>query len=180
MGRITHDKRTQNPKKSTEIKIKTCNKVLNSLSCLKQTQENDNCTSIPHIEIFSNVDSINSIYNTLSEFSELSQKIIKWYDDNELTIKNSEQLTSDMLHDFELNQPKDLYRAYKCYKQLRESRQLRRKAKTENKMLYPLYSYIKSNQTLPKDLRSLNERCAGIQYDINHAQYNFKSNLKID
>ena len=182
MGRITHSKRTQNPHLPSELKIKTSNTILNSLSELSQVRDQfqDLPQYIGHIDIQYNSESISKIYNALSEFSKLSQKITNWYDENEIIIKNQDQLTNDMLHEIELSRPKDLYRAYKCYKTLKESRQLRRKAKTENKMLSPLYNYIKLNPTLPNDLRSINEKCAGIQYDMSHAQYSFKSDLKID
>ena len=176
MSRVTHGRSTRKvvrPKDNTGIKTSTV--VLNSLDELGKAY--DQPKTISHSEYSVEIDTVPEIYNTIQNFSELSQKIVKWYDDNEIIIKNQDQLASDMLHEFELGSPKDLYRAYQCYSKLRKSRQLRRKAKTENKMLAPIYAYIKQNPTLPKDVKNLCERCAGIQYDISHAQYYYKSDL---
>ena len=179
MGRATHNRHTQTRIKSgKDINIKTSTTILNSLQELKETTVLPK--TIPHFETFPVSETVSDIYKSISDFTSLSEKIIKWYDGNEIIIKNQDQLASDMLHEFELSPPKDLWRAYKCYSKLRQSRQLRRKAKTENKMLYPLYWYIKSNPTLPKDLKLLCERCAGVQYDIDHAQYSFKTDLDVD
>lgn len=176
MSRVTHGKSTRKvvrPKDNTNIKTSTV--VLDSLDKLGKAYEQPR--TISHSEYSVEIETVPEIYKTIQDFSELSQKIVKWYDDNEIIIKNQDQLASDMLHEFELGSPKDLYRAYQCYSKLRKSRQLRRKAKTENKMLAPMYAYIKQNPTLPKDVRALCERCAGIQYDISHAQYYYKSDL---
>lgn len=173
MGRVTHSKATRSVPKQKDLNIKT---IVNSFKDIKANIEPSR--TIEHINTTVEIDSIPEIYKTLSDFSTLSLKVVKWYDDNELIIKNSDMLTCDMLHEFELGAPKDLGRAYKCYKKLRESRQLRRRAKVENKMLTPLYEYIKTNPTLPKELMNLNSKCAGIQYDINHSAYYFKTDYK--
>lgn len=175
MGRATRNKGTQSRKKDvTHFNIETSDTVLKSLSSLKDiTQEDTHVDIIPHVSLCEN---ISEIYNTISEFSGMSQKIVKWYEDNEITIKNQDQLACDILHEFELSPPKDLYRAYKCYLKLRQSRQIRRKAKNENKMLYPLYNYIKSNPTMPREMRNICEKCAGVQYDIQNAKYVFRTN----
>lgn len=179
MGRATHNKHTQSvvaPQK--DFNIKTSTKVLSSISDLK---ENIKPTKIiPHIDTLPSNASISEIYKAISDFSSLAQKIVSWYDENETIIKNQDQLAVDMLHEFELSPPKDMYRAYKCYSKLRLSRQTRRKAKTENRMLAPLYNYIKANPSIPKDMRSLVEKCSGAKYDIEHAQYSFKTDLNVD
>lgn len=180
MGRATHNRHTQAKlKDATQFSIQTNDTVLKSLQSLKDTRENSQVPikTISHIELS---EDISTIYKTISAFSTMSQRIVKWYEDNEIIIKNQDQLTCDILHEFELSPPKDLYRAYKCYTKLRQSRQLRRKAKNENKMLAPLYGYIKSNPTMPKDIKNICEKCAGIQYDIQNAKYTFKSDEVID
>lgn len=179
MGRSTHNKHTQSKSRDTkDIKIQTSDTVLKSLQSIKDvTRDNTLIKTISHVDL---VEDISQIYKVIVDFSAISQKIVKWYDDNEIIIKNQDQLACDMLHEFELSPPKDLYRAYKCYSKLRQSRQLRRKAKNENKMLAPLYGYIKSNPTIPRDLKNISERCAGIQYDIENAKYTFKSRETID
>lgn len=180
MGRATHNRHTQAKlKDATQFNIQTNDTVLKSLQSLKDTRENSQVPikAISHIELS---EDISTIYKTISDFSTMSQRIVKWYEDNETIIKNQDQLTCDILHEFELSPPKDLYRAYKCYTKLRQSRQLRRKAKNENKMLAPLYGYIKSNPTIPKDIKNICEKCAGIQYDIQNAKYTFKSDEVID
>lgn len=176
MGRATHNKHTQ-PRLSNanSLNVQTSNTILKSLQSLKSVD-----TPIKTISHVNSSGDISQIYNTIVDFSAMSTIIVKWYEDNEIIIKNQDQLASDILHEFELSPPKDLYRAYKCYLKLRQSRQLRRKAKNENRMLAPLYGYIKSNPTMPKDLKNISERCAGIQYDIENAMYTFKSNEIID
>ena len=176
MGRATHNRHTKSVPK--DINIKTCTKIISSISELKENTEA--VRTILHVDVLSSAASIPEIYNVVSDFSSLAQKIVNWYDENEMIIKNQDQLAIDMLHEFELSPPKDLYRAYKCYSKLRLSRQARRKAKTENKMLAPLYNYIKANPTIPKDMRLLCEKCSGAKYDIEHAQYSFKTDLKVD
>lgn len=179
MGRSTHNKNTQRVYHSQpEIKVKTSNTVLTSLKEIKQ--HTDQPTIISHSNTDSISESAENAYKTINEFSVLSQKVSKWYDDNELKIKNHDQLAIDMLHEIELSPPKDLWRAYKCYSKLRQSRQERRKAKVENRMLLPIYNYLKDNPTLCKDMKNLCERCAGVQYDVEHSTYYFKSDLKID
>lgn len=176
MSRATHSKATKSRVKEIKpVSVKTSNKVLKSLKDLKSVNLGNN--GIEHVSISVEDDTIPEIYKTITDFSALSQKIVKWYEDNEILIRNQDQLALDMLHDFELCSPKDLYRAYLCYSKLRSSRQLRRKAKVENKMLAPLYDYIKKNPTIPKEMMYLSEKCAGIQYDLEHAQYYYKSDL---
>ena len=179
MGRATHNRHTQSQVVSLkDINIKTSTKVLSSISELKENIEPTKV--IPHVDTLPSDASISEICKAVSDFSSLAQKIVSWYDENEIIIKNQDQLAIDMLHEFELSPPKDLYRAYKCYNTLRASRQIRRKAKSENQMLAPLYNYIKANPTIPKDMRMLTEKCSGAKYDIEHAQYSFKTNLKVD
>lgn len=178
MGRATHNKHTQSVNALKNLSLSSDVKSLSSNKDLKSAFEPPKIIS--HSDLTLPVASISEIYKSLSEFSSLSQRIVSWYDENELIIKNQDQLTMDMLHEIELSPPKDLRRAYKCYVKLRKSRQERRKAKTENKMLLPLYNYIKSNPTLPKDIRLICERCAGVQYDINHSSYSFRSDLDVD
>lgn len=178
MGRATHNKHTQSANVLKNLSLSANIKTLSSNKDLKNAFEPQRIIS--HSDAILPISSISDIYKSLSDFSLLSQKIVSWYDENELIIKNQDQLAIDMLHEIELSPPKDLWRAYKCYAKLRESRQKRRKAKSENKMLLPLYNYIKSNPTLPKDMRLICERCAGAQYDIEHSSYSFRSNLDVD
>ena len=84
MGRSTHNKHTRtNAATAKEYKINT--KVLSSIKELKENTDSTN--TIPHVEILSSNDSISDIYNALNDFSSLAQKIVGWYDDNELIIK---------------------------------------------------------------------------------------------
>lgn len=121
MSRTTHGRSTRKvvrPKDNTGINTNTV--ILDSLDKLGKAC--DQPKMISHSEYSVEIDTIPEIYNTIQNFSELSQKIVKWYDDNEIVIKNQDQLASDMLHEFELGSPKDLYRAYQCYSKLRKSR----------------------------------------------------------
>ena len=188
MSRSTHNRHTQNQKEPSKIHVKTNNSILKSLDV--STEQIGNITdlserkeeivgdykTIEHFNNLENQSSIIEILKVITDFSSLCQKISDMYNENELTIKNTDLFTSDVLHEFELGTPKDIGRAYKSYVKLRESRQLRRKAKNENRMLLPLYDFIKHNPTLTKEMIRIKDKCNGIKYDIENASYYYRTN----
>lgn len=52
----------------------------------------------------------------------------------------------DLEHEIELSAPKDMYKGYLVYKEVRDVRIKRRKAKEENELLKDMYDYLKSQQ----------------------------------
>ena len=181
MGRSTHNRKTRGRVTPDDISKDILSPIsLDGLSILDNIEDVKIQTIIPHSDASVPSEELQKICNTISDFSILIQSVMIRYENNEAYIKEQEQITTDMLHDFELSPPKDMYRAYKCYVTLRNVRQARRKAKLENKMLAPIYNYVKANPVLPRDMKALREKCAAIQNDIEHAQYQFRSDLKID
>ena len=181
MGRSTHNRKTRSRVTPAEINKEILTPIsLEGLPILENIEDVKAQTVIPHSDASVPSEELQKICDTLTDFSILIQGVMKRFEDNEIFIKEQEQITTDMLHDFELSPPKDMYRAYKCYVTLRNVRQARRKAKLENKMLAPIYNYVKANPVLPRDMKALRERCVGIQHDIEHAQYQFRSDLKVD
>lgn len=193
MGRATHSKHTQNPKRGSIINIEPNNNVVTNVIGDINTKINNiedlighkeeitgSVRTIGHIPNEEEELAIANIYDIISDFVGLCHKISNTYSNNNLIVQTQDLLTSDLLHEIELDNPKDLGRAYKCYTKLRQSRQLRRRAKNENKMLYPLLDFIKQNPNFVNELTKVKDRCAGIQYDISHSVYTYKSNEDID
>ena len=194
MGRSTHNKHTQNLKSDSKIKIKTDDKILKSLNATDQKETINNIQSlgtykdqivgehkvIEHINNLEEQTSISEILKAINDFSVLCSKLSDWYVKNEMTIKNCEAFTNDILHEFELGSPKDIGRAYRSYTKLRKARKDRRKAKNENRILAPLHDYIKQNPTLVKDMIRIREKCAGIEFDLSNASYSYRTNEDID
>lgn len=86
--------------------------------------------------------------NIVSEYSNSILTIFKdvasRYEANEEIIKTTEAELNDLYHETELSSPKDMYKGYLIYKDIREVRLKRRAAKEENELLKELYEYIKS------------------------------------
>ncbi len=74
------------------------------------------------------------------------QDVVKTYEYNLDVIKKAEQEQTDLEHEIELGNPKNARDGYKIYKELREVRLRRRKAKEENQLLQDIYDYFKSPQ----------------------------------
>ena len=178
MSRSTHNRSTVNPQK-VEFKsnIKTSNKVLQSLEALGEVKEE--CTikmkTIPHVNMNYPDKILIENADLISKFADLIQSIIPTYKSNEELIKEQDDFITDMLHEIELGPPKDLGRAYKCYSDIRNSRNTRRIAKNQNRLLTPLYLYIRSNPQMIDDIKSIADKCALAQRDILNASYTYRT-----
>jgi len=74
------------------------------------------------------------------------QSVINRYENNLDIIKQAEEELNDLNHECELSEPKDMYKGYLMYKQIREVRQRRRLAKDENEILKDMYEFFKTQQ----------------------------------
>ena len=178
MSRSTHNKHTVRPSKSEfKSNTKTSTKVLKSLEELEGHK--DECSTIskiiPHVNIGCSDNVIDSNLNAIFQFADLIQNVIDIYERNEVIIKKQDDFICDMLHEFELGSPKDIGRAYKCYTDIRNSRQSRRMAKNENKFLAPLYNYIKSHPALAKEIKTISDKCTVIKHEIETTEYHYKT-----
>lgn len=71
------------------------------------------------------------------------QEVINNYEKNLDIIKQTEDELNDLNHEIELSTPKDMYKGYLMYREVRDLRIKRRKAKEENELLKDMYDYLK-------------------------------------
>lgn len=88
----------------------------------------------------------NIINNYSSTFIQIFNDVVKRYENNLEVIKQTEDALTDVYHEIELANPKDMYGGWKMYKIVKDLRMTRRQAKDENDLLKDMYDYIKSQQ----------------------------------
>lgn len=89
---------------------------------------------------------LNIVTTHASTIVTIFQDVIKTYENNVEIIKETEGELTDLEHEIELSNPKNVRDGYKIYKELREVRIRRRTAKDENQLLQDTYEYFKSQQ----------------------------------
>lgn len=87
---------------------------------------------------------MNIVNNYSTTIVSIFQDVIKNYECNEDSIKRIEEELNDLNHEAELSAPKNMYQGYLLYKQVRELRIERRRAKEENELLKDMYEFFKS------------------------------------
>lgn len=87
----------------------------------------------------------NIVNNYASTMVTIFSEVVKTYERNVETIKQTEEELNDLSHEAELSNPKDMYQGYLVYKAIRETRIRRRIAKEENELLKDLYDYVISS-----------------------------------
>ena len=88
--------------------------------------------------------SINIVNNYASTIMTIFSDVVKNYERNVEIIKQTEDELNDLYHEVELSSPKDMYKGYLMYKEIREVRIRRRTAKEENELLKDMYDYFMS------------------------------------
>lgn len=88
----------------------------------------------------------NIVNNYSSTIVTIFQDVTKNYERNLEIIKQTEEELNDLNHEAEMSAPKDMYKGYLLYKNIRELRLTRRKAKEENEILEDMYDFLKSPQ----------------------------------
>ena len=88
----------------------------------------------------------NIINNYSSSIVNIFHEVTVNYERNLDIIKQTEDELNDLNHEIELASPKDMYRGYLMYKEVRELRLKRRRAKEENELLCDMYEFLKSTQ----------------------------------
>ena len=86
----------------------------------------------------------NIVNNYCSTMTTIYQDVKRTYENNLVIIKQAEEELSDLYHEAELSEPKDMYKGYLIYKSIRETRIRRRTAKEENELLQEMYDYLMS------------------------------------
>lgn len=88
----------------------------------------------------------NIVNNYSSNIVTMFKEVVKTYEMNLEIIKQTEEELNDLYHECELAEPKDMYKGYLLYKEIREARIRRRTAKEENELLKDMYDYFQSQQ----------------------------------
>ena len=84
----------------------------------------------------------NIVNNYASTIITIFVDVVKNYERNLEIIKQAEDELNDLQHEIELSPPKDMYKGYLLYKEVREVRIRRRTAKEENELLKDMYDYF--------------------------------------
>jgi hypothetical protein len=99
----------------------------------------------------------NIVNNFASTIVTIYKDVVEKFEDNLKVIKQSEDELNDLYHEIELANPKDMYKGYLVYKEIREVRIRRRTAKEENELLKDMYDYFMSQngQTFKSKIQSI-------------------------
>lgn len=99
----------------------------------------------------------NIVNNFASTIVTIYKDVVNKFEDNLKIIKQSEDELNDLYHEIELSNPKDMYKGYLVYKEIREVRIRRRTAKEENELLKDMYDYFMSQngQTFKNKIQSI-------------------------
>lgn len=99
----------------------------------------------------------NIVNNFASTIVTIFKDVVEKYEDNLEIIKQAEDELNDLAHEIELSNPKDMYKGYLVYKEIREVRIRRRTAKEENELLKDMYDYFMSQngQTFKSKIQSI-------------------------
>lgn len=88
----------------------------------------------------------NIIYNYACTMVTVYQSVIDGYERNLNIIKDTEDELNDLNHEIEFGKSRDMYQGYLLYKQIKELRLQRRKAKEENELLKEMYDFLTCQQ----------------------------------
>lgn len=99
----------------------------------------------------------NIVNNYASTITTIFTDVVKNYERNLGIIKQADEEINDLLHEIELSKPKDMYKGYLIYKEIREARIRRRTAKEENELLKDMYDYFtgQNGQTFKSKIQSI-------------------------
>ena len=107
----------------------------------------------------------NIVNNYASTIITIATDVVKIYERNIEIIKQAEDELNDLYHEAELSSPKDMYRGYLVYKEIREVRIRRRTAKEQNELLKDMYDYFVSQngKAFKKEMQSIQGNSAKIK-----------------
>ena len=88
--------------------------------------------------------SSNAVDEYTSTIMRIYDSVASAYRTNEAVLEETNGEINDLLHEIELGKPKNAREGYAVYKELREARRRRRKAKDENELLNELHTYLQS------------------------------------
>ena len=107
----------------------------------------------------------NIVNNYASTIVTIFTDVAKNYERNLEIIKQSEEELNDLYHEIELSNPKDMYKGYLVYKEIREVRIRRRTAKEENELLKDMYDYFtcQNGQAFKSKIQSIQGNSAKVR-----------------
>ena len=91
-------------------------------------------------------DVTNIVNNYCSTIVTIFQSVIQAYENNKDNIKRIEEELSDVEHEIELGESRDMYKGWLLYKEIKDLRTERRRCKEENELLKDMYDYLNSPQ----------------------------------
>lgn len=107
----------------------------------------------------------NIVNNFASTIVTIFKDVVENYERNLEIIKQAEEELNDLSHEIELSNPKDMYKGYLVYKEIREVRIRRRTAKEENELLKDMYDYFisQNGQAFKSKIQSIQGNSAKIR-----------------
>lgn len=99
--------------------------------------------------------SSNIVDRYATTITQIYDSVASAYRANETELEQANGEINDLLHEIELGKPKNAREGYVIYKELREARQRRRKAKEENELLNELYTYLQSQSAFKNRLTQI-------------------------
>ena len=117
--------------------------------------------------------SSNIVNQYTSTIVTIYQDVVKTYERNLEIIKQAEDELNDLYHECELSAPKDMYKGYLMYKEIREVRIRRRIAKNENELLKDIYDYLTSQngQAFKNKIQSIQSASVKLRTTQEHRIY---------
>lgn len=115
----------------------------------------------------------NIVNNYASTIITIFKDVVKNYENNLEIIKQAEDELNDLQHEIELSNPKDMYKGYLLYKEIREIRIRRRTAKEENELLKDMYDYFisQNGQTFKGKIQSIQGNSVKVRTAQEHRVY---------
>lgn len=115
----------------------------------------------------------NIVNNYASTIVTIFKDVVEKYEDNIKIIKQAEDELNDLSHEIELSSPKDMYKGYLIYKEIRDVRIRRRTAKEENELLKDMYDYFmsQSGQAFKSKVKSIQGNSAKIRNNQEQRTY---------
>jgi len=107
----------------------------------------------------------------IETIADIMNRVIVDYELNEQVIRDTEGELMDLEHEIELSEARNAAEGYKLYKDLRDTRIRRRKAKNENAGMKELYQYFKSNDNFKRGLKNVRSQVIQAYNTVENQEY---------
>lgn len=113
----------------------------------------------------------------LTDFLSFCRDVKMRYEGNVRETEEKEDELQDLEHWAELHDDLDCKGGYAIYKKIREARRDRRKCKSENELLYPLYDWVNRNEKALNALAQVLGRVRETAEVIDSRKYTARTNV---